>query len=307
MRFLFIWSDPPIFTYGFLAESLQSLGHTVHSTPDNASWQSAGGSVSQWDLWHSKDGIPAGESKDVRDYDVVFCPAFPRAVPHLETLGRDKIRTFIMVDGADSHYQQMPEMVRELKPDLVLKHHYPQYADYGENYLSFPDFIPNPVMEIIEEFDIKERDIRIYAPFKNTNPLRLRIWEELKTYHGVEGCCDDINGHYPYIENLRNLRRSQIVIVPHSMGLGCGCLFYEALAAGCLVVTDNYRIQMDNPFIDRKHLVYWYKDEWFRGDLDWALNLSEDERTLMGMAGREHLRAYHTATARAQMLLERLR
>jgi hypothetical protein len=98
------------------------------------------------------------------------------------------------------------------------------------------------------------------------------------------------------------LYRSKIAINVAGAGYDCA-RYWEIVAAGAMLLTQELDIQMPNPFVDGEHYVVFRSLDEFQEKLD--LLLADPARVAaIASSGYEHLVKHHTTAARAAYFLD---
>lgn len=159
-----------------------------------------------------------------------------------------------------------------------------------------------------------ERDLTLsFAASMVTNTFRHSLWHRLAARKSPaifagstgESAYDQMIGQPIETPKFRELlRRSRVSVNAVGIGYDCG-RFWEILASGAMLLTQELDIQMPQPFTDGKNCLVFKSLEDFDDKVDRIFAGKIDVEGI-ARAGYEHLVAHHTTAKRAEYFLGRV-
>jgi len=232
--------------------------------------------------------------------------AHPRAVAiwFLEQLFKDlgnvhQKAPVVMCDFEDYH-EVRRDLLQKFSIGLSFK---ASYTQSEPNVYGLPLCSPitaNPNLR----FDDSLKTVDVTARWGLTHPLRVKVLNEIKSVRGVVKA----EGRLNYVKYLRELAMSKIGVSMGGYTTGPAKRaqkHWEIPSYRTMLLCENPCINYPHPFEDGKTCVFFNPNA--AGDvkrkIEYYIN-HDKERQTIAEAGHEHLKKYHTTTARARYFLE---
>lgn len=278
-----------------LIEGLQELGHQIIAT-ENSNYATKSSDVKVKNAMESADLIIMFSNHDVRRY----------------LLKDSKNPMKVFIDGGDSQAFSVPPNILF---KAVFKRELHKYWEPLDNNLIFP--MPFAIERRYLPQVKKSRDISVsFAATLDTNTIRYSAYHALKSLK-IEGSWIGGTGERAYGGRGRSkglpistskyqniLSRSMISV--NAIGGGYDCArYWEILASGAMLLTQDIEIQIPNPLINGEHCVVFRNSEELIQQLK-HYNSRPDEVNRIARAGSAHALSYHTTAKRAEYFLEKI-
>lgn len=294
MNILFIQS--PIYDYltATLVEGLMLLGHHVVCS-ENSNYGNKIDDSLLFDYAESADLIILGSNIGVRSY----------------LLQGVKNPKKVFVDGSDCQELQVINNIRFkaiFKRELSRK-----YLDAEKDFV-FP--LPFAAERRYFIRNTHSRDLLVtFLANMNTNPLRYSIHQRLRNYGNPrivsgttnERAYDPLRAQSSPMEvpTYRNLIHRSLVSI-NVAGAGYDCArYWEILASGALLFTQELDIVIPNGFADGHDCVIFRSLDEFDAKIDYYINHQKHAADI-AIKGHRRLLSFHTTRARAQYFLSKV-
>jgi hypothetical protein len=278
-----------------IIEGLQELGHEIIAS-ENSNYATKNPDIKVKKAMESADLIIVFSNYDVRRYLV-------------EDIKNPMI---VYVDGSDSQDFSIPSNILF---KAVFKRELHKFWEPIPNNLIFP--MPFAIERRYINRSEKARDIPVsFAATLGTNTVRYSAYHALKALK-IEGAWIGGTGERAYVGKgdskgvpaptgkYRNiLERSMISI--NSIGGGYDCArYWEILASGAMLLTQDIEIQMPNSLVDGQHCVVFRNSEELVEKLNYYKS-RPDEVDRISQAGSAYALSHHTTAKRAEYFLEKI-
>lgn len=219
-------------------------------------------------------------------------------------------RPIVYVDGADQQEFRVPPDVRfqaifkrELNRHWINVHKeaiYPlPFAAETRYFLS--DAPPTRDINVSFAANLNTNCARYAVHYRlaELNDPQIFIGSTGECAYGGQGAIGAVKGTQKFRELLY---RSQISVNVPGVGYDCA-RYWEILAAGALLYTQELDIVIPNPLVEDEHCVVFRSLDEFIPKLK-ALQAAPERLAQIAAAGQTHLLKHHTTRARAQYLLD---
>lgn len=199
------------------------------------------------------------------------------------------------IDAGDDCVSNLSRMLRVLERDSVdayFKREHLACADYGP---AFPFPIAHPDHLVAEDIT-QARPHRVFWAGHRLLGLRRLYLERMERILG-----ESFDAIYPQSEYVHRMRASQVGVSIFGAGFDC-VRYWELPANGCLLFAERPPIRIPHNFRDGETAVFFTDLSDFEEKLVYYLDHS-DTAAEIARAGHEHLKRYHTASARARQVL----
>lgn len=244
---------------------------------------------------------------DVKHFDLIVL-AHPRQISiwFLEQLFKDMgnicQKTPIVMCDFEDYHEIRHDILQKFSIKLSFKASYVQNEPgiYGLPLCS--PIVDNPRFR----FDDGNKTIDVVARWASHHPLRQKVTNELLQIQDIASVVE-IDKSLPYVEYLKEIASSRIGV---SMGGFCNLhrtanSHWEIPTYKTMLLCEDQNIIHPYPFESGKHCVFF--DPNIDGDATKKIKYyikHDNEREMIADAGHEHLKQYHTTTARARYFLD---
>ncbi len=285
--------NPPVFDYlsSTLIEGLKDLGHEVISLNES----NYGSKIAR------KKFIKATNSSDLL---IIGSGAFI-CYNILKDIFHDKV---VYIDGSDYPEIYLPNGI---KINLVFKRELLRISDFAENKLIFP--LPFGAEKRYFQESKLNKDIDVSFISSLNNYMRRSAHQALsKKFKGrsyIEGtgerAYDGIAKKPLPTPNYYNLLQRSFTSI-NIPGYGWDCArYWEIIANRTCLITQRLEIKIPYPFIENEHFLAFSNIEEMVEKIDFALSRRNLIKEIVENA-YDHLVQHHTATRRAEYLLEQI-
>jgi hypothetical protein len=213
----------------------------------------------------------------------------------IAAVGRDRLPPIAIMDGEDYTHIRT-DLVEQFHPRVYFKRELlpNSYAGCRLEPFSFA----SPVMAV----EPVEKDIDVLFIGGNTWAARGEACAALESAFG-DRFVGGIQAHVPHDQYLRTLARARVAVSVRGFGYDTLRVWEIPICPGTLLVADRLPILRPFPLVDREHALYFTSPQELVEAVQRAL---EDEpwRARIAKAGNEHVQKFHTAQARARLLLD---
>lgn len=295
MRILYLMDD--VFNFGsmFLFDGLTDIADvTVVAHPP------LGSKISQWyvraDRKHKR--VSTEEAKAL-DFDFIVI-----ANQHRTTL--NYMRTLRQIDIPNVIYFNADKpgldwnIVGEFRPQLCFLREYYYNERYSNNCIALP--FAYPLAELVPVQKEREIDI-LFAMSGQNNPARITWHDILKKNFAHTNSIFNIEKNFEQEDYFEHLKNSKIVIDIRGYGAETA-RFYEAIAHGAFVITNETMLYRPHPFLNHEHVCY---TEESRIAIWCNYYLQNNQQRLKSATNAQcHLLKYHTTEKMAERFLSKV-
>ncbi len=200
-------------------------------------------------------------------------------------------RSVVGTNGKFIDYKKNVHPISYAVKNNCLEHNKEKYID---RKIDISVFLRRPHQRI--KPDMTNREIVaefISKKFKNKN-----IFVGISGIDGEAGRMDEDN--QSYYETMLN---SKIVVTCNPDKWEGDYRLFEALSCGPMVMVDSMITPVKNPFVNKKHLIYYNSLTELENEINYYLN-NEEERNRIANEGYSHTLTYHKSSDRIDEILE---
>lgn len=192
-------------------------------------------------------------------------------------------------------------LIAEFQPRLCFLREYYYNEKYSNNCIALP--FAYPLTEFVSVQ--KKRDIDIlFAMSGQNNPARITWHDILKKNFAHTNSIFNIEKNFEQEEYFEYLKNSKIVIDIRGYGAETA-RFYEAIAHGAFLITNETMLYRPHPFLNHEHICYTEESRvvlW----CNHYLRLSQ-HRIASAYQAQVHMLKYHTTEKMAERFLSKVK
>lgn len=257
-------------------------------------------------------------TKNIEDCDYIFMDF--RDYNKVKMYDPKYFKKLIIIDYRDNKHDlfNIP-CLKYFKRSVVDKNNL-KFVSYNREVIPISYSLKNEVLNFGNIYNSQRHiDISVFfnvnvpgatSIFKHRCGVANFIKEKFKNYKinvGLVGKSGELGRNSIQQEYYNKMRDSKIIVTCNPSNWEGDYRTWESLSSGALVMVDKMITPKKNPLIDRKHIVYYDRDnlEQLKGQLLYYLK-NPDLARKIGKEGREYALKYHKSSDRINEILSYL-